>query len=272
MNQDSDPPIEENKLRDIDEMAQKRSGGDVALYFHLSAVFEGEHRARCHNREALACWLRSKRLAQYRQAEASVIEGWRKFVKNTLGVPAHQNAKRSLVRPSATVKESTLYCPNEQQADDYAINQAIILSTLRRGRDTEQVAALLKERADSIRTFAASGDIDFFRALGRLISAPSRSSQLPAYEYAHVLLSHWLTGFLWLMPERLAADWVARGQGRNPQIAKEADKELRHFKETKHDYGLKSHTPTLIERIKRNGDLVFTRVGHDFLTCVYPSR
>ena len=74
------------------------------------------------------------------------------------------------------------------------------------------------------------------------------------------------------MPEKLAADWLAHQQGRNPKTAKQADAELRRFKQTKHNYKLKSHKPNLIKLIKPTGDLDFTPEGDELLTAVLRSE
>jgi len=256
-------PIDNKTLHEIDKLAMERCGGDAALWFHLRAIYEGEYRARQQSREMWAAWRRSKKLLQYEAAEASVIEGWRKFIENTLHIPRHAVATRVHIEPSENVRESTLYLPKEQQADAYFINRAIILAAVRRATN-EQAIRVLVERADSIRTFAASGDVDFFRALGRLVSAPPRS-QSRGYDYAHTMLSHWLTSYLWLMPEKIAADSIAVWCGSKPRTAKQSEKELRHFKEVKRDYKLKGHTPSLIDHIEGSGNIVFTSQGKNIL-------
>jgi hypothetical protein len=170
------------------------------------------------------------------------------------------------MKPSGNVRESTLYLPKEQQADAYFINRAIILATVQRATN-DQVPGLLEERADSIRTFAASGDVDFFRALGRLLSAPG-DSNLRRHEYAFRILSNWLTNFLWLMPEKIASDLIAGWHGTKPKTAKQSDKVLRHFKAVKGAYQLKAHSPSLVSCIKPGGILAFTPKGSEILASV----
>lgn len=234
------PPIEQSVLRQIDEEALERCRGDAALWFHYRAILEGEYRARLHSREAWAGWRRSKLLPQYEDAEASIIEGWAKFLYNTWRLP------------------------RTEQTDPMAVNRALVLLYCRRAKDKDQASAILKERASSIEALAEAGDVDFFKNLGRLLSSPPRSS-FRNYDYAHEMLSHWLTSFLWLMPERTAADCLAGWRGCRPQTVEAGDRELRHYKEIKADYKLKSHKPSLINHIKSNGDLVFTPEGRRVL-------
>ena len=145
---DGESPIDQATLRQIDNAALKQAGGDAALWFHYRALFEGEYQARLRSREAWVGWRRSKLLPQYVKAEASAIEGWRRYVENTLQIPRHTVAKRTHIRPTARLRGSTLYSSRDQQADDYWINRAIIFDACRRADNVEKVAKLLEERAD----------------------------------------------------------------------------------------------------------------------------
>lgn len=262
--------IAERTMRRIDREAFGRSGGDVALWYHHSALLEGEWAILRQGPKAVRMWALAKRVPQYRAAEESVIGGWRKFVENTLGILARLVATRTHVQPTARIRERTLYLPHPQQADNYAINQAIILGACRRAKNDQEVARLLVERADSIRTFAAQGNVDFFRSFGRLLS-PLPSSSLRRFEYAQFVLSHWLTSYLWLMPERTASDLTARLLGKNPATAKEGDKELFHFKEVKRDYKLRPHRPSLVN-CDSNGNVVLTDQGRSLFGTLGPAR
>lgn len=242
------PAINEKTLRQIDLEAFKRCKGDAALWQHHRALLEGEFYIGYGGKENRTGWVLTGKLPQFKAAEASVIEGWRKLIKNTMLI------KR------------------EQQADGNAINRAIIFDACRRAKKDEQIKQILKERADSIGTFAASGDVSFFRSLGRLLSPLRSSSSLRVYDYAHTMLSHWLTSFLWLMPERTASDCLAGWLGREPKTATEGDKELRHFKEIKRDYKLRSHKPSLIYGIEANGNLIITPYGRSIFRSLISSK
>jgi hypothetical protein len=239
--------IDERNQRRIDEDALKLCKGDAALWQHHRALLEGEFRIWNRGGESRRGWVLVQRLPQYKAAEASVIHGWRKLVATTLRLP------------------------REQQADDYAVNRAIIFDGCRRARDEKQVSEILKERAQSIHSFAASGDVRFFRSLGRMLNLFPHSS-LRAFDYAHTMLSQWLTGFLWLMPERTASDCLADWCGRKPKTALQGDRELRHFKETKHDYKLKSHRPSLVNHMEADGTLVLTLQGRSVFNSLTSSK
>jgi hypothetical protein len=178
--------IPPEKLRAIDAEAYKLAGGDAALWQHHRALLEGEYRILSRSRQHFQGWKRTQTLPQYKEAEASVIEGWRKWIENTAGIPPHTVAKRIHRNPS-TGRETILYLPHEQQADTDAINRAIILRGCLCPTEAELVR-LLKERADSIRTFAANGDVDFFRALGRVLSGP-RPVTVKRHYYAYDMLA-----------------------------------------------------------------------------------
>lgn len=238
------PAIGQDALRKIDEDAIKLCQGDMALWEHHRALLEGELRAQTKGKEFFEC---ARNLPQYRAAAASVVEAWRKLLKNIEGVP------------------------EERQTDAYAINRAIILGSCRRARNEGDVARMLKERAQSIEVFAENGDVEFFRSLGRLLSAPPRSS-LEAYHYAHCVLSHWLTSYLWLMPERIAADHLAAWFGETPVSTKDSDKALRHFKKTKAQYELKAHWPNLIDEIQPDGKLILTAEGKRLFRSLTPPK
>jgi hypothetical protein len=236
------PAIDEKTQRQIDEEALKRCDGDAALWQHHRALLEGKYRICSKGKEALRGWALVQKLPQFKAAEESVAQGWRKLVKGTLRLPI------------------------ELQTDKHAVNRAIIFDGLRRVRNEHQVAEILKERAESIHSFAANGDVRFFRSLGRLLNQCSNSSLRP-FTYAHMMLSHWLTDYLWLMPERTASDCLANWRGQKLKTAKDGDKELRRFKETKHDYRIKSHKPSLVDHIEADGTLVLTLKGR----CIFRS-
>lgn len=240
------PTIEPGEHRRINEEALKQCGGDAALWFHYRAVFEGKYRARQHSKEAWASWRRSKLLPQYEAAEKSVVEGWRKFLENTWRLP------------------------RARQTDPLAINRAMILLYCRRAKDKEQASEILKERATSIGMLAEVGDVDFFKNLGRVLSSPPRSTR-PEYKYAQGVLSNWLTSFLWLMPEKTAADCLVCWRGSRLEKVEAVSTELRHFKEIKRDYKLKAHKPSLISHIERNGELVATTEGRRTLGLLVSS-
>jgi hypothetical protein len=250
--------IPPKKLQAIDAEAHARAGGDAALWQHHRVLLEGEYRIFSRSQQHFQSWKRTQSLPQYKAAEVSVIEGWRKWIENTAGIPRHTVAKRIHRNPS-TGRESILYLPHEQQADVDAINRAIVLRGCLCPTEGE-VVRLLKERADSIRTFAANGDVDFFRALGRVLSGP-RPITVKRHYYAYEMLTRWLTQYLWLMPERTAAHCLTTSWSQAPTTARESDKALRHFKASKNAYGLKAHTPSLIESIESDGKLCLTSEG-----------
>jgi hypothetical protein len=254
--------IPPEKLQAIDAEAYARAHGDAALWQHHRALLEGEYHILSRSRQKFQSWQRTQSLPHYKDAEASVIEGWRRWIENTAGIPRHTVAKR-IDRDPSTGRESILYLPYEQQADVDAINRAIILRACLCPTEGELVR-LLKERADSIRTFAANGDVDFFRALGRVLSGP-RPVTVKRHYYAYDMLARWLTEYLWLMPERTAAHCLATSWSQAPTTARESDKALRHFKASKNAYGLKAHTPSLIESIEPDGGLCLTSEGKRLL-------
>lgn len=232
--------IDEKALRQIDEEALTRSKGDVALWHHQRALLKGEVRIHCRGNEDWRRWVLVKNLRQYKEAEASVIEAWRKYTVNVWHIPI------------------------EQQTDPSAINRAIILDGCRCAKNKEQAAEILKRRPEAIRTFAAAGDVGFFRALGRLLGAPEKTDpekDAKKYDYAHAMLSHWLTNFLWLMSEINAAGSLASWRGHRSKTAAQSDSELRHFKEAKRVYKLRSHKPSLIDHIEPDGSLILTAQG-----------
>lgn len=239
------PSSDEATRHMVEEAALKLCGGDAALWFHHRALLKGEQRAGVVGKKALARWQVSKLLPQYGETESSVIEGWRRFIQNTLRIP------------------------RAKQADKLAVNRAIILDGWRRAGTEEHRAKVLSREANAIRVLAASGDVAFFRSLGRLLNSRSRSS-LGAYNYAHAMLSHWLTSYLWLMRGKTASDWLAASFGACPETAREGDRVLRHFNATKHAYGLKSRNPSLIDRIEPNGDLKSTAEGRELLASLFP--
>jgi hypothetical protein len=231
--------IDEATLRQIDAEALKQCKGDAVLWFHRRAILEGEYRIKCKGEKAWKTWMRIRNLPQFAVAESSVVEGWRKFVANTIGLPI------------------------AQQRDSLAVNRAIIFNACRNARDKQQVAEILKQRADSIRQVAAGGDVRFFIRLGRVLSAPRCPSSM-AHEYSYANLSHWLTSHLWLMPERAASGCVAEWQGRKIKTVRELGMELERFRKAKRAYGLRSHKPTLINHITPDGALILTRQGRAF--------
>jgi hypothetical protein len=241
------PAIDEQTLRLIDEEARKRCTGDAAMWFHHRALLEGEFRIRNQGKKAWTGWVLARTLPQFKIAEASVIEGWRKFLENAL------------------------LLPREQQADIHAINRAIIFDGCRRARNEQQLAGILQARAPSICEFAATGQVPFFRTFGRLLN-PSSRSPLQAYDYVHAMLSHWLTSHLWLMPERTASDCLAGWRGQKPKTTREGDKVLWHFKKTKHGYKLKSHRPSLVGHIESDGMFILTPQGRSLFRSLIRSK
>jgi hypothetical protein len=251
--------IPPEKLQAIDAEAQTRAHGDAALWQHHRALLEGEYRLLSRSWQHFQSWQQTQSLPQYKDAEASVIEGWRKWIENTVGIPRHAVAKRIDRDPPPGIRESILYLPCEQQADVNAINRAIILRCCLCPTERELVR-LLKERADSIRTFAANGDVDFFRGLGRALSQRRPTTLRPFY-YAFELLSRWLIAYLWLMPERTAADCLSTTLGSPPCTIETSDQSLRRFKAAKATYKLKAHSPSLIDRLEPDGRILLTRQG-----------
>jgi len=220
----------------LDREASNLSRGDMALWFHHRALLVGEwtiyHRGNAHWRS----YLRTKKLPQYSAAEQSVIEGWRKYIQNTAGIPP------------------------ERQRDRYAVNCGLVFDWLRRKAGKAQLANVFKRRADTFYTAAKKGDLDFFRHVGRLLGDKGNSNYLQRFEYAHGMLWRWLTECYWLMPAKIASQLVAIGLS-------VPDKE-KTFLAIKSRYGLRSHNPPLIERLERKGKFlqpVLTKQGRILL-------
>jgi hypothetical protein len=266
--------IDADTLRRIDEEARNRSGGDIALWEHHRALLEGEAVAKAHGEQAYRFFILARNLPQYQDAEASVKEGWRLYVEHDLGIPAHRPATRRPAKPSrSNVRESIAYLSKDLQADDYAINVAIVLDAVRSASDDKERSKILHERAQSIHAFAEDGNLDFFRRLGRLLSEPSNSTSQAKYAFTRVLLSEWLTSFLWLMPEKLAADHLALRLGQEPAAnATDLGKRLRRFKKSKAGYRLKAHRPSLIKVVTREGGIIPTPEGERRLRSLISSE
>jgi hypothetical protein len=97
-----EPEIEER----IDQEARSRSNGDIALWFHHRALLVGAWGIRQRGDVDWRSYLRTKKLEQYSAVEQSVIQGWRKYVQNTVGIPS------------------------EKQQDEYALNRALVFDWL----------------------------------------------------------------------------------------------------------------------------------------------
>lgn len=185
-----------------------------------------------------ASWLRVQSLPQYKDAEASVIESWRKMVANVLYIPRSQ----------------------QNQAD--AVNCALILLGCLRAPNKQAAAQVIRQRANAIRALAMNGNTEFFRHLGRILSE-TRRINLSRYEYPHAMLSQWLTGYLWLMAEKCAAEWLGRWLGVR-EVSNAST--VRRFRKAKHDgYSLKSHSPSLVNHIEDDGKIVLTKEGRRLL-------
>lgn len=235
------------ELRKINQTAWERSGGDAALWFHHLALIEGCLNIHNRDEQALQAFAAFMKLPQFRDCEASVIEGWRKFTENVTGVPP------------------------ELQRDDYAKNCAIVIDALR--RQPAKAAEVLKERPETFGEAARQGNVEFLKHVGRLLTKRRASNHLRDFDYAQAILSHWLTSYLWLMPERTAADFLAERFLKRISSEQDSDRELRHFRKVKASYGLKSHRPTLVVEIKPDGSIVFTAEGIQLLrSSVVPRK
>lgn len=204
-----------------DQEAWKLSRGDIALWFHHRSLLTGEFLICQRGEQLWGSYLRTKLLAQYAAVEQSVIEAWRIYVQNTMGIPP------------------------EKQADPYAANCGIVLDALKRKRGTKDVADVFRRRSETFHAAAKQADSEFFRAVGRLLSETGESPYLKRFEYAHSILWRWLTEAYWLMPAKLVSELVAMGLG-------VTDKE-KTFLAVKCRYGLKSHEPSLIDHFEKAG-------------------
>lgn len=214
----------------------------MALWHHHRALIEGCLEIQKRGKDAWRDFVRVRNLPQYADCETSVIEGWRKFTKNSVGVPP------------------------DQQRDQYAINYAVIFDSLK--RRPEEGASLLKQYPGTVAEAASRGDVDFFKRLGRYLGKSEGANYLQDFNYAHAVLVHWITGFLWLAPERVAAEYLASRFNRKIRSARASDQALRHFKKTKAAYGLRSHRRALISEIKSDGSIVLTPYGLETINSV----
>jgi len=174
----------------------------------------GEYAVRRRGKSHWKSYLRTKALPQYPVVEQSVIEGWRKHVTKTMGLPP------------------------KKQADIYEWRCALLLYSLRR-KPCDQHAGVLKRDANTLGHAAMRGDTKLFQAVGRLLGKKGGSDFLKQFDYPHAILSRWLTDFYWLMPAKLVSRRLSLGLG--------VKDNLKSFLAAKSRYGLKSHQPNLIE-------------------------
>jgi hypothetical protein len=223
------PEVEEQ----LDRRASELSKGDVALWFHHRALLLGGWGIYQREGTHWSSYLRTKKLDQYLAVEESVIQGWRRFVQNTAGIPP------------------------ETQRDPYAVNCAIVLDWLRRKRGSGDVRDIFRRRANTFSVAAKKGDANFFRAVGRLLGQKAKSDHLQRFDYAHGMLSHWLTESFWLMPAKIASHCLATRLG--------VPDNIKTFLAFKSRYGLKSHKPSLVAHLETESAkvarLVLTRRG-----------
>jgi hypothetical protein len=163
-------------------------------------------------------YLRTKALPQYPAVEQSVIEGWRKHLTKTMGLPP------------------------KKQGDIYARNCAMTLDALRR-KPRDQHADLLKHDAWTFYNAAMRGDTKLFLAVGRLLGKGGQGDYLKQFEYTQAILSRWLTDYYWLMPAKLVSYRLSSGL--------RVQDNFRSFLAAKTRYGLKSHRPTLIHGFEK---------------------
>jgi hypothetical protein len=234
------PVIDEDTGRRFDNAATQRCGGDIALWLYIRAFVEGEYWIWRRGEEHFRRWVVAKKFPEYKEIETSVIEGWRTYVENTLKIPKNQ------------------------QTDSYLFNCALFLDRLRQKRRTDQAPDLFKKDSSTINAAASRGDVDFFRRVGRVLNEtkPGGRNQ---FEFSRLLLSHWLTSYLWLMPEKIAAEWLARWLG--------VENSLRRFRAAKHEgYALKSYDPSLINHIEKDGTLKLTAEGRRLFSSCSPKK
>lgn len=217
----------------VDQEAWRLSANDMALWFHHRALLTGEFFMQRRSAQEWRSYLRTKELAQYAAVEQSVIQAWRTYVNNTAGLPPGK------------------------QTDPYAVNCVIVLDALRRKRGSDQLREVFKRRSHTFHVAAERGDLEFFRAVGRLLSETEQSGYLKRFEYVHGMLWRWLTESYWLLPAKIASQLVATGLG-VPDSPKT-------FLAIKSRYGLKSHKPSLIDRLEKVDDqflrVVLTKRG-----------
>ena len=208
-------PYVENRL---DQEAQRLSGGDAALYFHHLTLPIGERRIRSQGAEYWNSYLRTKQLSQYRAVEQSVIQGWRKLVEKMTGIAP------------------------DKQSDIHAVHRAATLIALRWCIATGRLAEFFKRKSQTLHAAVDRQEVDFFRAMGRLLSPTGQkngqSTYFRQFDYSYQMLARWLTDYYWLMPAKLASERLS--------LALAVQDNLKRFLSTKARYGLNSHRPTLV--------------------------
>lgn len=210
----------------IDQEAWKRGNGDLALWFHHRTLLEGQEEIKQAGAVYWNSYLRTKKLEKYITVEQSVIQGWRIYIRHTTGI-----------EPS-------------KQADVREKNRFLVLDWLRRKGNGCELAEVFKRRAKVFYDAAESGDTDFFREVGRLISDGKQSEHhITKSSYAFNVLSRWLTERYWLMPAKLVSGLIATDRG-----VSDDEKNLKSFLSFKSRYRLMSHKPTLISHLEREGE------------------
>ena len=201
----------------IDAEVRKRSGGDIALWFHHKAILTGEWRIRQRGDRDWEIHQRAVRLSQFREVEESVVNGWRKYIQATTGTKALA------------------------QRDVRQIERALVCDRLRRKADPPELAVLFMRRANIFLEAAKDGDIEFFRTVGRLLSKKKTIRCLKRARYAHNVLSRWITERYWLMPAKVVSLLMSIDSGLPHNV-----KSLLAFNGR---YKLKSHDPVLVDRV-----------------------
>lgn len=203
----------------IEQGVRKLSGRDAALYFHHLTLFDGEYAIWQRGKSDWELYLRTKRMRQYRAVEQSVIRAWRMWLTRALGIP------------------------RKKQTDLYAVNRGIVLEALLR-KPSHQHAAVLRRRAGIFYAAAKRGDTGFLQAVGRLLEQAGETNRLrKKHQYSHAMISHWITGYYWLMSAGWASARLSDGLG--------VPDKPKSFASAKSRYGLKSHQPDLVERFDR---------------------
>jgi hypothetical protein len=165
-----------------------RKDGSIHHFSFLAHKYLGER--RLEKLGQLDLFRKTQQLPDYIEAENAVRSGWKYFNKVSYGVG------------------------EDEGSDKLKIRQCILLYELRSVSPTERQSCL--ERAGAVCLASAKrGDADFFVRLGRALSQVSDDgpNQEGPHEFAQLLLTHWLTSFLWLMPLKAAASFLAKIQG-----------------------------------------------------------
>jgi hypothetical protein len=220
------PEIEDQ----IDAEVRKRSGCDIALWFHHKAILSGEWRVRQKGDRDWEIHQRTLRLSQFREVEESVINGWRMYIRATTGIRA--STKR----------------------DTEQIERALVYDELRRKVGTPELAGMFVRRSHIVFDAARNGDVDFFRAIGKLLSEKKPKDSLKRMRYAHNVLSRWITERYWLMPPKAVSLLMS--------IGSESANNVKSLLAFKGRYKLKSHCPALVARV----------VMHEGCLVSYPTK